>query len=80
MTITVNATLISIPLILRLKLPGTSLGAFKKVPKEVQDKTLDDIKQKLKGRRANLQNIATRYYNYLNELVVLTQQMSITKG
>ncbi|WP_298495007.1 metallophosphoesterase [uncultured Algibacter sp.] len=46
--------------------------AFKKVPKEVQDKTLDDIKQKLKGRRANLQNIATRYYNYLNELVVLT--------
>ena len=34
-TITVNATLISVPLILRLKLPGTSLGAFKKVPKAI---------------------------------------------
>ena len=46
--------------------------AFSKVPKEVQDKTLIDIKEKLKGRRGNLQDIALRYYNYLNELVVLT--------
>lgn len=46
--------------------------AFLKVPKEVQDKTLNDIKAKLKGRRANLQDIAMRYYNYLNELVILT--------
>lgn len=46
--------------------------AFSKVPKEVQDKTLQEIKENLKGRRGNLQDIATRYYNYLNELVVLT--------
>lgn len=46
--------------------------AFSKVPKEVQDETLDDIKSKLKGRRANLKNIANRYYNFLNELVILT--------
>jgi Calcineurin-like phosphoesterase/Haemolysin secretion/activation protein ShlB/FhaC/HecB len=46
--------------------------AFTKVPETVQDETLEDIKQKLKGRRSNLQDIATRYYNYLNELVVLT--------
>ena len=46
--------------------------AFSKVPETVQDKTLEDIKQKLKDRRTNLQDIATRYYNYLNELVVLT--------
>lgn len=46
--------------------------AFLKVPKEVQDKTLEDIKVKLKGRRSNLQDIAKRYYEYLNELVILT--------
>lgn len=46
--------------------------AFSKVPEEVQDETLEDIKKKLKGRRGNLQDIATRYYNYLNELVILT--------
>ncbi|MFV9549989.1 metallophosphoesterase [Algibacter sp. PT7-4] len=46
--------------------------AFLKVPKEVQDKTLEEIKTKLKGRRANMQDIATRYYNYLNKLVILT--------
>ena len=46
--------------------------AFSKVPVEVQDETLEDIKKKLKGRRGNLQDIATRYYNYLKELVILT--------
>ncbi|NNC49403.1 MAG: phosphoesterase, partial [Flaviramulus sp.] len=46
--------------------------AFTKVPEEVQDKTLREIKEKLKGRRGNLQDIAIRYYNYLNELVILT--------
>ena len=46
--------------------------AFTKVPEEVQDITLQEIKEKLKGRRGNLQDIATRYYNYLNELVILT--------
>ena len=46
--------------------------AFTKVPKEVQDETLDEIKTLLKGRRSNLLDIAERYYNYLNELVILT--------
>ncbi|NNE31241.1 MAG: phosphoesterase, partial [Winogradskyella sp.] len=46
--------------------------AFSKVPEEVQDETLADIKAKLKGRRSNLLDIAERYYNFLNELVVLT--------
>ncbi|WP_299128124.1 metallophosphoesterase [uncultured Winogradskyella sp.] len=46
-------------------------NAFLKVPKEVQDATLKEIKTKLKGRRANLQDIANRYFEYLNELVIL---------
>ncbi len=46
--------------------------AFKKVPEEVQDSTLQEIKSKLKGRRGNLTDIASRYYDYLNELVVIT--------
>lgn len=46
--------------------------AFTKVPNEVQDKTLSEIKDKLKGRRSNLQDIAMRYHDYLNELVILT--------
>lgn len=47
-------------------------NAFKKVPIEVQDSIIGDIKLKLKGRRENLEDIAKRYYDYLNELVVLT--------
>nr|WP_321221881.1 metallophosphoesterase [uncultured Psychroserpens sp.] len=46
--------------------------AFSNVPKEAQDETLKEIKQKLKGRRSNLLDIAARYYNFLNELVILT--------
>ncbi|NNC45179.1 MAG: phosphoesterase, partial [Winogradskyella sp.] len=46
--------------------------AFTKVPEAVQDQTLAEIKEKLKGRKANLQDIATRYYNHLNKLVILT--------
>jgi len=46
--------------------------AFSKVPEAAQDETLDDIKKKLKGRRGNLVDIATRYYEYLNGLVILT--------
>jgi hypothetical protein len=47
-------------------------AAVLKVPPEVQDETLDAIKQKLKARRGNLQDIATRYHDHLNSLVVLT--------
>ncbi len=46
--------------------------AFNNVPAAVQDSIIGDIKLKLKGRRGNLQDIAERYYSYLNELVVLT--------
>ncbi|MGS2725333.1 metallophosphoesterase [Psychroserpens sp. BH13MA-6] len=46
--------------------------AFKNVPEAVQDSTLMEIKEHLKGRRANLLDIATRYYEFLNELVILT--------
>ena len=46
--------------------------AFTKVPEAVQDKTLQEIKANLKGRRTNLVDIANRYYNYLNALVILT--------
>lgn len=47
-------------------------NAFQKLPIEVQDELIDTIKSKLKGRRANLGDIANRYYDYLNELVVLS--------
>jgi len=47
-------------------------SAFNNVPIEVQDSIIEDIKVKLKGRRSNMQDIANRYYNYLNELVVLS--------
>ncbi len=46
--------------------------AFSNVPSAVQDKTLDEIKQKLKGRRSNIVDIASRYYDVLNSLVILT--------
>ena len=46
--------------------------AFSKVPKGVQDETLAEIKENLKGRKKNLVDIAQRYYNHLNELAVLT--------
>ncbi|MGC1632478.1 MAG: phosphoesterase, partial [Gelidibacter sp.] len=45
--------------------------AFQNIPSEVRDAIIDDIQLKLKGRRANLKDIANRYYIYLNELVVL---------
>ncbi|WP_223550620.1 metallophosphoesterase [Aestuariivivens sp. NBU2969] len=46
--------------------------AFKKIPVEVQGEALDEIKQLLIERRGNILDIAERYYNYLNELVILT--------
>ncbi|MCH4551625.1 metallophosphoesterase [Aestuariibaculum lutulentum] len=46
--------------------------AFEDVPDEVKNEQLQDIKAKLKGRRGNLKDIASRYYVYLNELVVIT--------
>lgn len=46
-------------------------NAFLAFPKEVQDSVLEDIKQKLKERRGNLVNIATRYYDHLSKLVII---------
>lgn len=46
--------------------------AFSRVPDAVKDETLNEIKQHLKGRKTNLQDIASRYYQFLNELVILS--------
>ncbi|WP_136480274.1 metallophosphoesterase [Cognatitamlana onchidii] len=46
--------------------------AFSKIPLEVQDQDIADIKKKLRGRRANMIDIAERYYEIVNKLVILT--------
>jgi len=46
--------------------------AFLKVPEEARDQSLAEIQTLFKGRRNNLLDIAERYYNYLNELVIVT--------
>lgn len=43
-------------------------NAFSVVPPEVQDETLQEIKETLKARRENLVEIAERYYTYLATL------------
>ena len=45
--------------------------AFSNFPKEVQDETVTIIKQKLKGRRANLQKISDAYYRHVNKYTVV---------
>jgi hypothetical protein len=47
-------------------------SAFKDLPKEAQDETAAEIKQKLKGRRDNIMKIAGEYYDYLAKLQVIT--------
>ncbi|QAA81268.1 phosphoesterase [Aequorivita sp. H23M31] len=42
--------------------------AFEDLPKEVQDETASEIKEKLKGRRDNIVRIAQEYYDYLAKL------------
>lgn len=46
--------------------------AFKHLPEEVKGATIEEIKQKLKGRRGNIVNIARTYYNYVNKHQVVT--------
>lgn len=46
--------------------------ALSKIPNEVNDSSLKDIQNHLKGRRTNIKDIAMRYYHYLSELVILT--------
>ncbi|MGB5172028.1 MAG: metallophosphoesterase [Eudoraea sp.] len=45
--------------------------AFKGIPPEVQNETIEDIKRKLRGRRANLDKIAADYYKVLNKYAVV---------
>lgn len=46
-------------------------NAFLAFPKEIQDDVLEDIKRKLKERRANIVDIAGRYYDHLSKLVII---------
>lgn len=46
-------------------------AALSKIPKELQDNSIEEIKLKLKGRRKNLAKIADRYYKYLNSFQVV---------
>lgn len=45
--------------------------AFEAIPIELQGKTIEDIKEKLRGRRSNLTAIAKTYFEYLNKFEVL---------
>ncbi|WP_196889600.1 metallophosphoesterase [Aureivirga sp. CE67] len=45
--------------------------AFKNLPENLQDQTIEEIKVKLKGRRANMVKIAREYFEYLNKFPVL---------
>ncbi len=60
-------------------------SAFKNLPIEVQDDTANSIKEKLKERRGYLRDIASRYYDYLDDLVIITatdkdDHITITRG
>lgn len=45
--------------------------AFLNFPKEVRGVTTDKIKDKLKGRRKNLQKISDRYFKYINKYLTI---------
>ncbi|NRD21786.1 metallophosphoesterase [Winogradskyella litoriviva] len=45
--------------------------AFLNMPEEMQGNTVEDIKKKLKARRANLQNISNRYFELVNKYAVI---------
>ena len=45
--------------------------AFLHFPEEVRDETVSEIKRKLKGRRANLQNISDAYFQQINKYAVI---------
>lgn len=46
--------------------------AFQNLPEEVKGQTIEEIKVKLKGRRANIVSIARTYYEYINKHEVIT--------
>lgn len=45
--------------------------AFTYFPEEVHDETINEIKQKLIGRRANLQKISNQYYSQVNKYAII---------
>ena len=45
--------------------------AFLNFPEEVRDENLDEIKRKLKARRANLQAISDRYFELVNTFAIV---------
>ncbi|MBL4604396.1 MAG: metallophosphoesterase, partial [Flavobacteriaceae bacterium] len=45
--------------------------AFKAFPQEVHDQTITDIKEKLKGRRENLQKISDAYFKHMSKFQVV---------
>jgi hypothetical protein len=45
--------------------------AFKNLPKEVQDATIDDLKSKLKNRKKELQKYASTYFDVLSNIVMI---------
>ena len=47
-------------------------AAFTNIPEEIKGQTIEEIKEKLKGRRANIVDIAKAYYEYVNEHEVIT--------
>ncbi len=47
-------------------------AAFAKLPVELQNETIAVIKEKLRSRRDLLVDAATRYYDYMSKLVVIT--------
>lgn len=46
--------------------------AFQEIPQEIQGASIEDIKEKLKGRRTNIVAIARAYFDYLNRFAILT--------
>jgi predicted phosphodiesterase len=46
-------------------------NAFKNMPKEVQDETVEDIKNKLKSRKKDLQKYASEYFDVLSRTVMI---------
>ena len=46
--------------------------AFKSLPSELDPTTAEIIKSELRERRSHMVNIAQRYYDYLNDLVIIT--------
>ncbi|SHM58283.1 metallophosphoesterase [Flavobacterium chilense] len=46
-------------------------AAFKSLPKEVQDQTIEEIKRKLKSRKRELQKYAIRYSDVLSKTIMI---------